>query len=129
MKTLANRNQATTIISSNEYPKRKYESYSSPLIENEVNFKSVHHKKVKSEKKEELKVYNPIKQFETSIMRTKTKYEIVKENGDQKESKSEVVRSTKKKKKKKIKNEFFLKAIWFRKNSKKYKFNFKFIII
>eukprot|EP01080_Neovahlkampfia_damariscottae_P007834 gene7834-12308_t len=90
VKTLSNRNQATTIISSNEYPKRKYESYSSPLIQEEVHFKPIHHKKVKNDTKEELKVYNPIKQFETSIVRTKTKHEIVKENGENGEKKEKV---------------------------------------
>jgi hypothetical protein len=58
----------------------------SALFTDDIHFVPHFHKKMKPATKEELKVYNPIKQFEASVMRTKTKYEIVKETGTDKDT-------------------------------------------
>lgn len=94
VKSLIGRKTAITIISPSEYPSKDVDVLTQSLFKDipETPFKPK--KLVKSAVKEELKVYNPIKHFENSILRIKTPYELDKEKKEpnEKEQKQQLVR-------------------------------------
>lgn len=95
VKSLVGRKTAITITSPSEYPSKNVDLFSQSLFKDvpEAPFKP--RKLVRPAVKEELKVYNPIKHFENSILRIKTPYELEKEKKDpnEKEQRPQLVRN------------------------------------
>lgn len=78
VKSLIGRKTAITIISAPEHPAKDYIPSSTALFKDaqENHFKA---KKIVKGPKEELKIYNPVKHFEGSVLRIKTPHELEKE--------------------------------------------------